>query len=462
MLEFAELIKDNIWLSYFIKITPDLDEEKTWIDFEKEICSALLLFAEAKNNHLEHIYVNNDRLTVFAQTICDKNWNHVREFDITTTKGIEIGNIEFICSELYNEIRRFIRAFEIYCYSIINEKTGATKHYRLNENLFKSATDGNPNSDTYIVSFNYTRTFNRYYDTENSILSYKYIYPHGEALAETEYESADVNMPLNGLVLGTYSFDRSGEENNMPAVFNVFQKHNQQHRYGTLADFQQLLRELKNCKEKVSIFVAGHSLDRSDYAKLKHIFCENREANITIFYHDEISFSKYINNITTILGEEDVAIRVKFKHQHDHILGLLLPYKVFEDGRTSFDIIDEADIILSEAISDYFLNEMPNEIYELSTHSCIESVYVDEIFKIELFEDNIIRVNGKSYVECELQQGSNSDVKNDIGYVWKDSFPLNFTIALEAEYNYEKKHSDRFSVRDIQYSIDTSSFYGNE
>ena len=34
--EFLALITDNVWLSYFLKKTPDLDANKTWIDFEIE------------------------------------------------------------------------------------------------------------------------------------------------------------------------------------------------------------------------------------------------------------------------------------------------------------------------------------------------------------------------------------------------------------------------------------------
>ncbi len=254
------------------------------------------------------------------------------------------------------------RAFEIYCCLVINEQSGITRHYRLNESLFVNTDHDKSVATTYVLSFNYTRTFSRFYDDENSGIRYKYIYPHGEACAEVSYESADMNMPSNGLVLGTHSFDRGEKDKDIPAEFNVFQKHNQQHRYSTLADFQRLLKELRGCEEKVDIFVVGHSLDESDHAKLKHIFCENKDATITVFYHDEISFEKYINNITKILGEEDVAIRVRFKHQHDHALGMLLPFNIYEDARTSCDIIDEAEIVLSEAISDYFVGELPNEI----------------------------------------------------------------------------------------------------
>lgn len=445
--EFSELIEDNIWLKFFLDNTLNLDENKTWIDFEHEIYNVIMEIcidgkkADTKSD-------GNERMAEIKKL---QENPHFGKFVLLSEDGF----LSFDVSTWYLELRNFIRAFEIYCCSIINERSGITRHYKLNESLFANTN----NSTTYVLSFNYTRTFSRFYDNEDSDIKYKYIYPHGEACSEISYESADMNMPSNGLVLGTHSFDRNGKDKDIPMEFNVFQKHNQQHRYSTLADFQQLLKELRDCEEKIDIYVIGHSLDESDHAKLKHIFCENKEANITIFYYDEVSFDKYINNITKILGEEDVAVRVKFKHQHDHVLGILLPFKVYEDARASCDVIDDAETVLSEAISDYFINEFPSDIDELSTYSGIESIDVESIDKMELFEDGTIHASGKGTIECNLQRGSNSDVRNDMGVVWEDSFPFDFTVILDAEYDTEKPHNDRFSISEIQYNIDTSGYY---
>ena len=449
--EFAELIKDNVWLKFFLDNTPNLDEDRTWIDFENEIYNVII--AICNDGKKADIKSNGDERMAGIKKIQENP--HFGKYVLL----LEGRFLSFDVSAWYSELRNFTRAFEIYCCSIINERSGVTRHYKLNESLFTRTSNGNSDSTTYILSFNYTRTFSRFYDNGNSGIKYKYVYPHGEACTEISHESADMNMASNGLVLGTHSFDRSGKDKDIPVDFNVFQKHNQQHRYSTLSDFQQLLKELRDCEEKIDIYVIGHSLDESDRAKLKHIFCENKEANITVFYYDEVSFDKYINNITAILGEEDIAVRVKFKHQHDHILGMLFPFKVYEDTRASYDVIDEAETVLSEAISDYFINEFPSEIDELSTHSGIEAVEVENISKIELFEDGTIHASGNGNIECTLQQGSNSDVRKDIGAVWEDSFPFTFTVILDAEYDTEKPHNDRFSISEIQYSIDASGYY---
>lgn len=44
-----------------------------------------------------------------------------------------------------------------------------------------------------------------------------------------------------------------------------------------------------------------------------------------IYYHNEEAQERLINNITEILGEEDVMTRVQFIYQYDSDRGLLLP-----------------------------------------------------------------------------------------------------------------------------------------
>ena len=58
---------------------------------------------------------------------------------------------------------------------------------------------------------------------------------------------------------------------------------------------------------------------------LKHVFLANKNAKIKIYYHNEEAQERLINNITEILGEEDVMTRVQFIYQYDSDRGLLLP-----------------------------------------------------------------------------------------------------------------------------------------
>lgn len=478
--EFKESIKENIWLSYFLKITPNLDEDKTWIDFEIEILKVIQgicpgewigtreKFDVSRNwKTLTHEEFEKGQYGIFSNYLffVDENTEATSAIDyVPDPPMIDIAG-------LYSKLREFTRAFEIYCCQIINEKCGIRKRYKLNDSLL-SPTVEDSKQETYIVSFNYTRTFNKYYDyvERESLTHYTYVYPHGEACADVTFESTYDGLITSGLVLGTRSFDREVDDNEyeIPVEFNVFQKHNQQHRYSTLADFQHLLMELRESSkskepEPVNIFVIGHSLDISDHAKLKHLFTENKNARITAFYHDEASFQRYINNITDILGESDVAVRVRFYHQNNQINGLLIPYWSFKDGRVSSDIIDSAEEQVSDILTDYFLSsEIPSSLDELSMHTTIESVTAESVDSIELKSEQKIEIRGSGYIELELQIGSNSDLRRGDANVSDIVFPLEFTLFLIAENSTAKPEDEKYVLDDIYYKIDTSSYYEDE
>lgn len=481
--EFNKCIKDNIWLSYFLKITPNLDEEKTWIDFEIEILKVIQGICPGEwIGTREEFDVSQNLKTLTREEFKEGQYGIFSNYVLFVDENIEattaIGYVPYHTTisvdDLYSKLREFTRAFEIYCCQIINEKCGIRKRYKLNDALL-SPTIEDSKQETYIVSFNYTRTFNRYYDYvgRESLSHYTYVYPHGEACTDVTFESTYGGLITSGLVLGTRSFDREADDNEykIPVEFNVFQKHNQQHRYSTLADFQHLLMELRESSkskepEPVNIFVIGHSLDISDHTKLKHLFTENKNARITAFYHDETSFQRYINNITDILGESDVAVRVRFYHQNNQTNGLLIPYWSFKDGRVSSDIIDRTEEQVSDILTDHFLSsEIPPSLDDISTHTTIESVTAESIDSIELKAESVdsikseqkIEIKGSGYIKLKLQIGKRED-----GNVSDMVFPLEFTLSLIVENSTGKPDDEKYVFDDINYKIDTSSWYEDE
>ena len=57
------------------------------------------------------------------------------------------------------------------------------------------------------------------------------------------------------------------------ALFNVFRKHNQRHKYNTIEEYQNLLHLIKSPNDNTRrvFHVIGLSLDKSDAIILKHI-----------------------------------------------------------------------------------------------------------------------------------------------------------------------------------------------
>ena len=79
--------------------------------------------------------------------------------------------------------------------------------------------------------------------------------------------------------------------------------------------------------ETLTFHVVGHSLAESDHNILKHIFKVRKNYKINIYYHNQEALERLINNITDIIGEEEVMAKVRFIHQEDPVRGILIPKK---------------------------------------------------------------------------------------------------------------------------------------
>lgn len=132
-----------------------------------------------------------------------------------------------------------------------------------------------------------------------------------------------------------------------------------------------------------------------------------------------------------------------------------------------FDLIDtiqncksEISNALHENIHNHVVNEAIFEtivsIDELATHHSIEEVYVHEIRVVEIDEENI-HIIATGSIGVQLQWGSNSDLRNDIGATIGESFPMSCELTCSVN------EPTDFIVDTSTFSVDTSSWYdGNE
>ena len=115
---------------------------------------------------------------------------------------------------------------------------------------------------------------------------------------------------------------------------------------------------------------------------------------------------------------------------------------------------------VSEMLNDYFIsNEMPSDLDALSTQTAVKEVIVDSVIRKELFNANRIVVEGTGSIDVELQNGSNSDVRRGDGNVLSINFPLKFTLFLIAENMTGKPEDEHYILDNLEYSVDTSSYY---
>lgn len=309
--------RSNLWLRYFwdlIAKTKNFGE--TWIDFETEIYNQIRRFQKIAQGYY-HVYLPCDTNSLydaspninayFKENSYDSFMNNDRAFKTNEKK------INFI----YSELRNFTMVFENYLIKIINTQFDGLNHSKYKLSLQGASPDNR--IELKVISFNYTDTCEKLYNSDFKI---EPIYIHGKAGSNND----DCN-----LVLGTHSFDRKNNESHKQLLMdlNVFQKHNQRHKYGTIEAYQDFLREITNPKNLIRpvFHVVGHSLDETDHNVLKHIFTANINSVINIYYHDETAQQKLIDNITDIIGEAEVMTKVRLIHQHDPVRGLLKPIK---------------------------------------------------------------------------------------------------------------------------------------
>lgn len=136
---------------------------------------------------------------------------------------------------------------------------------------------------------------------------------------------------------------------------------------------------------------------------------------------------------------------VKQKENHKFKLVVATPPK-----EKKIEIFD-----LEELFTQNFIQELPDELHELSTHSRVEDVSNIEIEEITVTHEAEVLAKGFGIVNVDLQYGSDGDQDSGHGFTSSDNFPFDFEIVLAYD---DKKKLVIDQI--VKLSIDTSSFYG--
>ncbi len=314
---------DNIWLNHFITKQQELGN--TWIDLENEIFQVIKYvhntILDLSDGEPQYIFplqfsIKKDVLQFNFNNISN-HLKHAREGHRTGQKKYikletnDFSNLYFFIENyhglinlLYDQLRTFTKEFGNYLINEVCSNLANEPEYLLSFPKGK---------ELLVLTFNYTNIFEILYqhdfnNVDSNFPIIKTFYIHGEVN----------NNDKCNLVLGTHSFSNT----TIPVDFNVFKKHNQRHKFGTIEAYQNFIEKLS--KIGIATFhVIGHSLDKTDHNILKHVFLANKNAVINIYYHDEEAQERLINNITDIIGEEEVMSKVRLIYQHDEKRGLL-------------------------------------------------------------------------------------------------------------------------------------------
>ena len=305
----SNFLFNNVWIKHFLNKKINGDK---WIDLEKEIYNVIVILSKLpyfQSGTSQEKYKNIPFL--ISKYYMDFNFDEVNRY-FRKPEGIIERDCYYIQIKdfikfLHNQLRDFVMEFEKYLKDEVMRTVKNTSKYNFRID----------NSCVSLLNFNYTNTCEKLYNinfTHNNCgIKTKAVYVHGKI----NYEDGC------NLVLGTHSFDNE----QIMVDFNIFKKHNQRHRYETMENYQELLNELKYPKKIYTpvFHIIGHSLDKTDHNILKHILLAREKSIINIYYHDEESQERLINNITEIIGEDEVMAKVRFIHQHDPKRGILIP-----------------------------------------------------------------------------------------------------------------------------------------
>lgn len=158
---------------------------------------------------------------------------------------------------------------------------------------------------------------------------------------------------------------------------------------------------------------------------------------------DEYLTEMLLEEIDELISEFNSGFRLlnKYTHIKEKSFGMNPPtaFKSMKEMIISVNEIlgsidkvhQDVQLKVSEVVYDALfaklVTEVHSELDELSTHTLIEGVMIEN-HEISHINEDGVHIVGEGYVECSLQYGSSGDLSRGDGAEIKDSFPLSFTM----------------------------------
>lgn len=339
--EFLSIIQSNAWYRYFLDTT-DLDDERTWIDFEKEIAK-ITQDIELKDDKATFLqYVDRRCLCTrdeIIKCIYQQLRDFARAFEIYCLRINYTDVVSVITTECKDEMNRLARQVETYAnqarlasgytyrkaeaaqYEKLRDEashqySALSSKIRMIDALSLSKFDA-------VLSFNYTNTYERLYGDGHT----KYCYIHGKAQADSK---------KTNIILGINDELEHGAESKDFTWVN-FKKYYQRIIFQTGSEYKEWLESQRyDHAGKNYVHIVGHSLDRTDYEVLYELFM-NPNFKIIIYYYNENDFEEKVQRVIRLLayhgknGRDELIQRVhgpqwsiKFVNQYDEEDGLFI------------------------------------------------------------------------------------------------------------------------------------------
>lgn len=320
-------IQHNIWLKYFWKCPSYTGEN--WIDFEMEISKVIQSFDAARfqMKYKGDITDAEKKKSNRVLSICE-----IAKMSVRNVLKDENSLDEF--SALLNrELEKLIRALEIYIAEFINSI-----------NISKKSSDIERINPDYVLSFNYSNTYERIYGVGKNVV---YDYIHGKADTNKNIENCNLVLGIDEylddnkkdkelLFIGFKKYYqriyKSTENTYLDWVDKIkmddkkhFRKQDlcRKGEKGPLCSFLGEGRRYFNMKNtdrrQHKLYIFGHSLDVTDKDVLRLLIC-NDNVQTKIFYYrktndDRTTLGKLIRNLVKIIGQDELMRRTGGAHK---------------------------------------------------------------------------------------------------------------------------------------------------
>jgi len=305
--ELHNLIKDNVWIDYFLQ--NQMYQKENWIDFESEISSVI----QSLDRDMKPFGIDSTIQRISIEFLNEKYYDSRSELTYRVLRD-----------KLLEDLNKLIRALEIYLCNYVEKK-----------DVIKKSPDIEVLKIDHILSFNYTNTFSKLYkiaerigDTDSDIFDYI----HGKA---------DINntIELNNMVLGIDEYlpdDRKDKD----LEFIAFKKYYQRIHKQTGCKYKEWLDQVekdeawkpwiingKDCSEDYRhyLYIFGHSLDVTDKDILRDLILHDN-VYTTIYYLNKDTMGQQIANLVKVIGQDELIKRtggstrtIEFVPQQDMI-----------------------------------------------------------------------------------------------------------------------------------------------
>lgn len=344
--DWEHLINDNIWIEYFLSIFADRQSngKDGWIDFECDI-SEVIQSLDANMHGLNQMYNIEDIVhnlsNNFLKEIYSDYIDALQPINPADNGSLEGISFKKIRDRLLNDLNKLIRAFEIYLTEYVEKIDCKLVSPDIQGIMPKESMRYRSGyNELYVLSFNYTNTYQRIYidKAHAQIYTKKIDYIHGKADFNNTIES-------NNMVLGIDEY-LSKKRRNKEVEFIAFKKFYQRIHKQTGCEYREWINKiiqgnktykenLRLCKldfernrgmgdegyqtkmnlknlegnpPKYNLYFFGHSLDITDKDILRDlILTEN--VHTTIFYHNKDAMGQQIANLVKVIGQEELIRR---------------------------------------------------------------------------------------------------------------------------------------------------------